>query len=138
MFSPGIKDIIHQEMQKERDKLEKHIKSLEDSLDKASSPVAEDKNTTNNTTLTKSYSQWDSYQDVEELREQTNDAKKALLKLNEKINNHNNPNSSSEKTCGHRYQCSCSGDKRAERAGKSAFVSLCCMNSVLIMKPRES
>jgi len=119
MFSPGIKDIIHQEMLKERDKLEKHIKSLEDSLNKASSSANENTNddkTTNNKTLTASYSHWDTYEDIEELQEQINDAKKALFKLNEKINCHNNPHSSSEKTCGHRYQCSCSGDKRAERA----------------------
>ena len=118
MFSPGIKDIIHQEMLKERDKLEQHIKSLEDSLDKASR--SEDKNTndnnTTNNTLTASYSHWDTYEDIEELQEQINGAKKALFKLNDKIQNHNNPNSSSEKTCGHRYRCSCSGDKRAERA----------------------
>lgn len=117
MFSPGIKDIIHQEMLKERDKLEQHIKSLEESLSKANS--SEDKNTNNNintthnTTLTSSYSHWDSYEDVEELHEQISDAKKDLVKLNDKINSHKN--TSSEKSCSHRYQCSCSGDKRAER-----------------------
>ena len=119
MFSPGIKDIIHQEMLKERDELEKHIKSLENSVDKTSSSVNENRNdntNTTNNTLTSTYSQWDSYEDIEELHEQINDAKKALAKLNEKINNHDNPDSSSNKTCGHRYQCSCSGDKRSERA----------------------
>ena len=118
MFSSGIKDIIHQEMLKERDKLENHIKSLEDSLDKANSSV-EDKNrndntNTKNTTLTASYSQCNSYEDIEEVQEQINNAKKALAKLNDKIHNHNNSDSSSEKTCRHRYECSCSGDKRAE------------------------
>ena len=114
MFSPGIKDIIHQEMLKERDKLEKHIQSLENSLDKASKSVDDENTNTNNVTLTSSYSHWDSYEDIEELQEQINDAKKSLIKLNEKITAHDEP--SSEKTCGHRYQCSCSGDKRAERA----------------------
>ena len=118
MFSPGIKDIIHQEMLKERDKLEKHIKSLKDSIEKASSSADENRNdNTNktNNTLTSSYSHWDSYEDVEELHEQINNAKKSLIKLNDKINNHDNPNTSTNKQCGHRYQCSCSGDKRAER-----------------------
>ena len=115
MFSPGIKDIIHQEMLKERDKLEKNIKSLEENVDKASSS-AENKNTNDNTTLTVSYNQWDTYEDVEELQEQINDTKKDLIKLNDKINSNNNSNSSTNKQCGHRYECSCSGDKRAERA----------------------
>ena len=119
MFSPGIKDIIHQEMLKERDKLEQHIKSLEDSLGKASSSVEENRNdNTNktNNTLTSSYSHWDSYEDIEELQEQINNATKSLTKLNDKINSHNSDSSSTNKQCGHRYQCSCSGDKRVERA----------------------
>ena len=106
-------------MLKERDKLEKHIKSLEDSLNKASKSADENRNdntNTTNNTLTSSYSHWDSYEDVEELQEQINAATKSLTKLNDKINNHNNSDSSSEKQCGHQYQCSCSGDKTAERA----------------------
>ena len=129
MFASGMKDIIHQEMIKERDKLEKHIVAMEESLRRARAaliqsdrPTQQNHRNIHDDTLKQSYTQWDCYEDTDELDEKIDAAKKALIKLNAKVKNHNKPsynnNNSNSDQCSlhHRYKCSCLGDKRAERA----------------------
>lgn len=128
MFASGMKDIIHQEMIKERDKLEKHIVAMEESLRRARAaaiiqsdrPTQQNHRNRHDDTLKQSYTQWDCYEDTDELDEKIDAAKKALIKLNDKVKNHNKPsyNNENSEQCSlhHRYKCSCLGDKRAERA----------------------
>ena len=124
-----MKDIIHQEMIKERDKLEKHIVAMEESLRRARAaliqsdrPTQQNHRNIHDDTLKQSYTQWDCYEDTDELDEKIDAAKKALIKLNDKVKNHNKPsynnNNSNSDQCSlhHRYKCSCLGDKPAERA----------------------
>ena len=111
MFAAGIQDIIHDEMRKERDKLEENIKASEKSLDKATHSAVAKKRDDTTTSLAVSYNQWDCYEDIDELQCKIDAAKKDLAKLNDKISNH----TYNDKQCNHRDQCSCSGDKSAER-----------------------
>ena len=103
MFASGIKDIIHQEMIKERGKLEKRIVAMEESLRKARATAVENNNVRHtqqnrnrDDTLKQSYTQWDCYEDTDELEEKIDATKKALIKLNDKIRDHNNPSQANE------------------------------------------
>ena len=110
MFAAGMKDVIGQEMVKERDKLEKKIGAVEQNLSKAR---AVQNDNSKKDTWKKSHSQWDCYEDTDEFECMIDDAKQDLAKLNDKTKNHNT--NKSGKLCTHRYQCSCSSDKSAER-----------------------
>ena len=110
MFSASMKGIIAQEMANEREKLEKNIAAMKQILYKASSAQCE---LFKKDPWAKAYKHWDCYEDTDELEEKINAAKKDLAKLDDKIKNHGSDSSS--KQCGHRHNCSCSGDKRAER-----------------------
>lgn len=114
MFASGMQDILGQEMVKDRDKLQQRIKDLQANISQAQSVQ-------NNTATSSSqrggdswasYSKWNDYDDVEDLEVEIGTAKEALKKLNDKINGHNTDDA---KTCNHRYQCSCIGDKSVER-----------------------
>jgi len=107
MFSVGMKDIIGQEMTKERDKLAKRIDAMEQNIFKAKAALQND--TCRQDSCNFNYSAWDSFEDTDELEAYKDD----LNKLNIKIQNHNSfdPN----KPCNHKYRCSCSGNKSAER-----------------------
>lgn len=111
MFSVGMKGIITQEMVKDRDKLEKKIEEMELILEKAQ-PQSESESRKKED-WAKSYTQWGCYEDTDELEESISTAKDDLAKLNVKIKNHSSD--LSDKQCDHRYNCSCSGDKSAER-----------------------
>ena len=114
MFASGMQDILGQEMVKDRDKLQQRIKDLQAILSQAQSV----QNNTGTSSSQRggdswaSYSKWNDYDDVEDLEVEIGTAKEALKKLNVKISGHNTDDS---KTCNHRYQCSCIGDKSVER-----------------------
>lgn len=105
-----MKDVIGQEMAKERDKLEKIIVVMEHSLGKARVTQSDQPR---NDSWTNAYSRWDCYEDADELESRVDIAKKNLAKLTDKIKNHGG--NDSDKECNHRFNCSCSGDKSAER-----------------------
>ncbi|KAL7551357.1 hypothetical protein ACHAWF_014546 [Thalassiosira exigua] len=110
MFAHGMKNIVGQEMVKERDKLERKILSLKHKLNKAT--VAREQS--NSSSWADDYTRWDCYEDVEDLEVEIKEAENDLCKLNEKIKLHNSKET--DKECGHSYRCSCTGDKSAERA----------------------
>lgn len=113
MFAPGMKSIIDQEMVRERGKLEDSIKALEKTLRRAK--VAEEVVAPGRVcNIAKSYNKWDCYEDIDELECQIGNAKQDLAKLDKRIEDRDNDDPENH-ACGHRYQCSCSGNKSAER-----------------------
>lgn len=67
------------------------------------------------------YREWEHYQDTEELTSKIESAKNDLAKIRETINRLNDANPS--KMCSHRFACSCSGNKQAEREVASMSTS---------------
>lgn len=97
MFSTVVDKIVKQELENEARELETKIAEMKVNLQRASEPL---------------HTNWDNYQDVEELGSNIESAKDQLSKLKGRIGRLDND---SLKTCSHRYACQCSGDKRAER-----------------------
>lgn len=110
MFSPMMQDLVHQEMQDEAIKLKNCIVEMEAQLQRATTQPPP-----SSSTLVSSYQKWDSYRDTEELQTNVTSAKTDLAKLKEKIADHTNGNSIQTKTCSHRNNCGCSGNRQAER-----------------------
>ncbi|KAL7540532.1 hypothetical protein ACHAXR_012233 [Thalassiosira sp. AJA248-18] len=109
MFADGgLKDIIGQEMAKEREALQDKILDLQQNLAKATQ-----NDTSEEVSWADSYKKWDCYEDTDELEAEIDAAKKALSKLDDKIKNHNHKDTN--KPCNHSHRCSCSGNKSAER-----------------------
>ncbi|KAL3800562.1 hypothetical protein ACHAWO_009806 [Cyclotella atomus] len=97
MFSTVVDEIVKQELENEARELETKIAEMKVNLQRSSEPL---------------HTNWDNYQDVEELESNIESAKDQLSKLKGRISRLDND---SLKTCSHRYACQCSGDKRAER-----------------------
>lgn len=102
MFSANMKEIIGKEMVTERDKLENRLQDLEGRLRTVEKAGATKNDKSKSDTLGTSYRKWNCY-----------DLRQKLVKLNAKMEKHNANKSGKE--CGHRYECSCSGNKSAEK-----------------------
>ncbi|KAL3801069.1 hypothetical protein HJC23_002362 [Cyclotella cryptica] len=113
MFSPVVNNIVRQEMENDAKEIERTIFDMESALQRALD------NELSHSQWTASYRQWDRYEDTDELTSKIEAAKNELAKIRERINRLNDANPS--KMCSHRFACSCSGNKQAER--EVAFMS---------------
>ena len=113
MFSANMKEIIGKEMVTERDKLENRLQDLEGRLRTVEKAGAMKNDKSKSDTLGTSYRKWNCYEDTDELECKISDLRQKLVKLNAKMEKHNANKSGKE--CGHRYECSCSGNKSAEK-----------------------
>lgn len=108
MFAAGMKDILSQEMAKERDELERKIEDMEHNLRKSRALQETKKDTIS---WKKSYRRWDCYEDTDELECKIEAAKQELATLNRKMKGQD-----SGKPCDHKnILCTCFGDRSAER-----------------------
>jgi len=115
MFSTVVNNIVRQEMEKDAQKVERKIMDMENALQRASYHEH------SHSQWTASYRQWEHYQDTDELTSEIESAKNDLVKIRDRINRLNDDNPS--KMCSHRFACSCSGNKQAEREVASMSTS---------------
>ncbi|EJK74519.1 hypothetical protein THAOC_03795 [Thalassiosira oceanica] len=112
MFAGGIKDLLVSEMTRERDELAATVSALESKLALAER-AGDVQPRSGRDSLSASYRHWDGFEDAEEIRGDLARARAALERMDERIQGRAGP---LKKDCGHdaRFNCTCSGDKRAE------------------------
>ena len=116
MFAGGIKDLLVSEMARERDEIAATVSALESKLALAERADDDDRRDARSgrDPLSASYRHWDDFEDAEEIRGNLAGARAALERMDGRIQGRAGP--LLKKDCGHdgRFNCTCSGDKRAE------------------------